>query len=92
MKVIIFHNENGLDCSDIYQADTEEQLDKAAFNYLNSIDNFAWDEKTQQLQDKVKSCNSNGVWNTLKTMLRQGYNCFRLDETTPYAILDVKVI
>ena len=29
MKVIIFHDENGLDVSDVYRADTEEQLDNA---------------------------------------------------------------
>lgn len=91
MKVIIFHNENGLDCSDIYQADTEEQLDKAAFNYLNSIDNFAWDEKTTKLQHKVENNEIHGIWKLFKSLLSQGYNCFNLDEPIPYVTNNVNM-
>lgn len=52
MKVIIFHNENGLDCSEVFQADTAEQLDKAAMETLQAIGSFAWDEKQQNYKKK----------------------------------------
>jgi len=91
MKVIIFHDENGLDCSEVFQADTQEQLDKAAMETLQAIGSFAWDEKTTKLQERVENGDFNGMWKNLKSMIANGYDCFRLDSTTPYVITDVKV-
>ena len=92
MKVIIFHDENGLDVSEVFQADTEEQLDKAAMETLEAIGDFAWDEKTTKLQKKVENGDFNGMWKILKSMIANGYDCFRLDSVVPYVITEVKVL
>jgi len=91
MKIIIFFSENGLDCSDVFQADTTEQLDKATYEYLKSIGDFAWDENSTQLQNQVKLGEYDKIWNTFSNMLRHGYNCFMLDESTPYAFKNIAV-
>ena len=83
MKVIIFHNEDGLE---VFQADTQELLDKAALETaletLQAVGDFAWDEKTTKLHDKVENDDYDGLWKILKSMIADGYDCFRLDSTT----------
>ena len=59
---------------------------------LQAVGDFAWDEKTAKLQDKVENGDFNEIWKILKSMIANGYDCFRLDSTTPYIITDIKEV
>lgn len=47
-------------------------------------------KKTKELEKYVKDKNINGLWKKFKQLIFIGYDCFELEDETPYIITRVK--
>ena len=79
-KLLVFTSEFGQDLNKRYLTKNQEDEDKAAYEYLRDINNFAFDEDTQFLQYDVKNKNIVGMYARLKNLVNNGYACFALEE------------